>query len=136
VIRRSLTLTTLAIGLVLAFGEALAAARGRQQPPPVPATAVAEPTAPTARATPVDLASVFGELPSSGTTPPLVPNPSAPLAQAAPSTTTSASGATTTTVPTSGGEQGSNQTWAFVALGAMLVAVAGLVARSARRPSR
>jgi hypothetical protein len=100
--------------------------------------AVVEPTAPTAPATPVDLASVFGELAPSGTTPPLVPNPSAPLAQVTPSTATAAPGANaaTTTAPTGGGEKDSDQTWAFVALAAMLVAVAGLVARSARRPSR
>jgi hypothetical protein len=43
--------------------------------------------------------------------------------------------ATTTTVP-AGGDGSSGQHWAFIALGALLLAVVALIARSAWRPSR
>ena len=43
--------------------------------------------------------------------------------------------ATSTTAP-AGGDGSSGQHWAFIALGALLLAVVALIARSARRPSR
>jgi hypothetical protein len=69
-------------------------------------------------------------------------------ATSAPSATTTATTSTATTATTAapttatvsttstGGDDGGSNTWAFVAVGAMLLAVGGLVWRSARRPSQ